>query len=293
MGSARFELRQSLSRRRHCYSPRVRVAGSEEEFRRAPIGACVYGQSFLYFCARPHLCGFALWGRPDGEAFRRLEALLRIELDAGFPPHVSLVDASRLEGVDAAAFGVLHAYVSANHARLAEQVEHLAIVRPPGLPGATVAGFFQVARPPYPVDIEESAAAALAKLGEPDDGVLDELAEAIASASGMPPLLVSLQKLLDADPGRVSLEDAARKLGLSARSLQRRLNEVSSTYQAELARSQVRVAQRLLRESNTPLTAIAFEVGCATPQHFSTLFRRLVGESPSAWRARVQDPPER
>ncbi len=32
------------------------------------------------------------------------------------------------------------------------------------------------------------------------------------------------------------------------------------------------------------LTAVAVEVGCASLQHFSSLFRKLVGESPSTWR---------
>lgn len=257
----------------------------EAAFGDAPIGACVASASFVYYRPRPRLCGFALFGRPDGDELRRLERLLRLELAAGFPAHASLVDARRLEGVDPGAFEALHGYVAANRARLGEQVERLAIVRPVGLTGATVAGFFQVTPPPYPVETFASLPEALAWLSE-DAAVAGEIEAAVGAATGAPPMVAALRRLLDARPGRVDLEGAARGLGLSARSLQRQLQRAGLTYQGEIAASQVRVAQRLLRESELPLTTIAFEVGCATPQHFSHLFRRLVGESPSAWRAK-------
>jgi AraC-like DNA-binding protein len=266
----------------------MRAAHDEADFCRAPIGACFAARSFLYFCARERLCGFALWGRPDADDLRALERLLRIELEGAFPRHVSLVDASRLEGVDPGAFSVLHTYVGANRERLAEQVERLAIVRPPGVAGATVAGFFHVAEAPYPVDIAGDVVSALGVLGERDGGFASALEEAVARATGAPSFLVALRQKLEAQPGRVSLEDAARALGLSPRSLQRKLREAGSTYQGEVASAQVRAAQALLRDSELSLTAIAFEVGCATPQHFSTLFRRVAGEPPSAWRERAR-----
>jgi AraC-like DNA-binding protein len=40
----------------------------------------------------------------------------------------------------------------------------------------------------------------------------------------------------------------------------------------------------MLLDSDAPVTTIALEVGCATPQHFAALFRRFYGVSPSAWR---------
>jgi AraC-like DNA-binding protein len=263
----------------------MRAAHDEADLRREPAGAFLAARAFVYFCARPRLCGFALWGRPDGEDMAALARVLTVELEADFPPHVSLVDASRLSAVDPAAFAVLHAYVAEHRARLREQVERLAIVRPAGIAGATVAGFFHVAEPPYPVEVVPDVPAALEWLGERDGGFCDALETAVTDASSAPPLLVALRRLLDVRPGRVGLDEASRALGLSSRSLQRRLRDSGSTYQNEVARSQIRAAQVLLRDSNASLTAIAFDVGCATPQHFSALFRRLVGESPSAWRA--------
>jgi AraC-like DNA-binding protein len=262
----------------------VRAAADLEDLSADPFGAYVVGPTFVYYCARPSLCGFALFGRPSGDDLRGLERLLRIELDPAIPPHASLVDASRHDAVDPTAFAVLHAYVARHREALAVKVERLAIVRPTGFAGATVAGFFSVTEPPYPSTVVADVSAALAWLGEPDDGFGEALSAAVADASGAPPLLVALRAQLDARPGQMSLDDASRALGLSARSLQRKLRELDTTFQTELSTSQVRVAQLLLRESAASLTAIALEVGCATPQHFSALFRRITGQSPSEWR---------
>jgi AraC-like DNA-binding protein len=37
------------------------------------------------------------------------------------------------------------------------------------------------------------------------------------------------------------------------------------------------------------VTEVAFKVGCASPQHLSTLFKKLTGLSPTEWRERVRD----
>ncbi len=253
----------------------MRAAASEDDYRADPIGAYLAIRHALHFCVRDDLCGFAVWGRPDADDLRRLERLLLIELAPGFPRHASVVDASRLDGVDAIAFEALGGYVRRHAARLAEQVSRLVIVRPPGLPGAAVSGFFVVEAAPYPVEI----VAAL-----PDE--LAPIDAAVAAATGTAPVLAELRRVLDARRGRVPLPEAAKLLGASARSLQRRLHDAGATYQGEVAAAQVRAAQRLLLDSTMPVTDIALEVGCATPQQFSALFRRIVGETPSAFRAK-------
>lgn len=68
--------------------------------------------------------------------------------------------------------------------------------------------------------------------------------------------------------------------------MQRNLGVANTTFQHELDAARIRLARRLLTESDSALTEIAYDIGCASPQHFSSLFRRVVGEAPSAWRAR-------
>jgi AraC-like DNA-binding protein len=51
-----------------------------------------------------------------------------------------------------------------------------------------------------------------------------------------------------------------------------------------LLQRRIERAQTLLRSSEAPIVDVALEVGFANQTHFSTVFRRLVGESPRRWR---------
>jgi AraC-like DNA-binding protein len=259
-----------------------------DEYRRDPVGSFVTFGRAVVFCARPTLWGFSLWGRPTEADIRRIVPLLELELSA--VPHASLVDVRRLEAGDPRAFAVLTRYLRANFDTFRTCVTRLALVRPPGLLGATVAGFYQVAGAPYPVRVFDDLASAGSWLRAPEaTAVLDA---AIESASGMPPVLLQLRRWLDGHLADASLARAARAVSRAPRSLQRDLRDGGTSFQAELDAARIRLAKRLLVESDSSLTEIAYDVGCASPQHFSTLFRRVVGAPPSAWRAeRVSDPP--
>jgi len=98
-------------------------------------------------------------------------------------------------------------------------------------------------------------------------------------------LLFRLRAHLDEGLHGASIERAARELGLSTRSLQRRLRESGATFKSELDAARIRRAERLLSEPEAKITAVAHEVGCASSQSFSALFKRLTGETPSEWRA--------
>lgn len=264
----------------------MRAAGDVESYKADPIGAYLVGRRSLVFCARADLWGFAMWDRPSGDDFRRLLSLLAIELEPPAEPHGSLVDARRLYAGDAETFALLAEYVRANFAVLAKQVTRLAIVRGPGITGAMVAGFFSVQAPPYPVKVFEDLGKASAWLGA-SPGFVDELDAAIATASGVDPLLAELRSWLEARLTTAALPAAARAVRLSPRTLQRKLADAGTTFQRELDAARVRVAQRLLIAHDATLTAVAYDVGCASPQHFSALFRRVVGEAPSKWRQRA------
>ncbi|MGZ5968920.1 MAG: helix-turn-helix domain-containing protein, partial [Polyangiales bacterium] len=197
--------------------------------------------------------------------------------------HQSIVDASRLESGTEATFGLLERYVTKHGSELAEWVTRLAIVRPSGLSGAIVAGAGEVLRLPYPVQIFDDARDALSWLGE-DATIATELAAARDEASATPAFLGSLRALLDANLRGMELAAAARKLGLSTRSLQRKLAEIETTFQLEMIDARVRAAKRMLRDPDAPLTRIALESGCASLQHLNTLFKKRTGTLPSAWR---------
>jgi AraC-like DNA-binding protein len=258
---------------------------SERAYAAAPRGTYAALPHALAFCARDSLWGFALWGAPTRAEVLRLVPLLALELAPRVAPHASLVDVSRLDTADPRAFAVLARYLRDHFDRFRGRVTRLALVRPPGVLGATVAGFYQVAGAPYPVRVFDELDAAARWLRA--SSVAPELDAAIAAASGTPPWLVELRRWLEAHATEASLAHAARAASRSPRSLQRDLAASRTSLRRELDAARVRIAQRLLVESDSPLTEIAYDIGCASPQHFSTLFRRVVGCPPSAWRIRA------
>ncbi|MCA9667438.1 MAG: helix-turn-helix transcriptional regulator [Myxococcales bacterium] len=260
-------------------------AADLESFARQPSASYTAGSGWMHFCATPELFGVLLWGRPDAEAITHLVRSLRVELRPDIVPHASLVDASRLDSADGAAFVELAQYVRDEKQRLSAKVTRLALVRAEGYTGAVISGFFSVLDAPYPVALFDDPRQALGWL-ERDAAWADAFAEAYQQLAGEAPIVTALGRALVASAGGLSatIAEAARLLGTSQRTLQRRLKEAGTSYQRELARVRVSEAKRRMRTSSAPLTNIALDLGFASLQAFSALFRREVGQSPSAWR---------
>jgi len=266
----------------------VRSADGVDDYLQDPLGRYLVGEGFLHWYASADLCGFVLWGRPGEAQVRRLVQVLDVEL-APAKPHASLVDARRLEAADSAAFAVMVNYMQQREKAFSTSVLKQALVRPEGVVGAVVGGFYTLLSGAYPSKAFSDPAAALAWLGHPEPlaaPLLAKLNDVVAEATGQSPLLRELHQAMRVKLPDVNLSDVARELGMSERTLQRRLKEAGTSFQAELNAVQVRMAQGLLLETDMKLTAVAVEVGCASLQHFSSLFRKLVGEPPSTWKER-------
>lgn len=82
-----------------------------------------------------------------------------------------------------------------------------------------------------------------------------------------------------ADPARL-----AGLLGVSERTLQRRLSERGLSYTGVVEDFQREEAARLLRQPAIPLTEIASRLGYAEQTSFTRAFRRWTGSTPGAWR---------
>ena len=262
-------------------------AATPEDFAQNPVASYVSGPTYAHFCVSQALWGIALWGHPSEDDAVRLGRTLVLELAPPAEPHVSIVDASRLVGGNVGAFALLERYMSRHAEALARQVRKLALVRPSGLEGAIVAGAYEVLPRPYAVNVFGGVEPALEWLEIADRAnVARAMAEMQAAVTSTPALVGSLRSWLDAHLADPDIAAAATALALSERSLQRKLQEHDATFLEEVAEARVRAAKRLLEGGTSSLTTIALEVGCASPQHFSALFRRITGESPSAWRAR-------
>ncbi len=83
-----------------------------------------------------------------------------------------------------------------------------------------------------------------------------------------------------------TLEHAARALGMSARTLQRRLDEAGLKFQAVLDEARRDMAQTYLRDPGLSLLDVSLLLGYAEQSSFTRAFRHWFGASPSAWRRR-------
>jgi AraC-like DNA-binding protein len=195
-----------------------------------------------------------------------------------------------LEIGDLAAFAPLIQHASSHQEVAVTKVTRMAVVRPPGLLGMTVAGFCQVVPVPFPVRIFADVLQAAAWVGtSPQVGAsLDSL---LQSARTSDPFLAQLRAWLDHHVADATLTTAARVLARSRRSLQRDLQLAGSSFRAELLEARVRQAKTLLLQTSASLTEIAHDVGCASLQHFSIMFRSHTGKAPSQWREQQRSDP--
>ncbi|WP_266367332.1 AraC family transcriptional regulator ligand-binding domain-containing protein [Tellurirhabdus rosea] len=77
------------------------------------------------------------------------------------------------------------------------------------------------------------------------------------------------------------LEDVAAMLGLSPRTLQRKLREEGRTFQELLEEHQIELASQLLRRPDVRVQEVAFQLGFNSLQSFSRAFKRKTGRTPS------------
>lgn len=84
--------------------------------------------------------------------------------------------------------------------------------------------------------------------------------------------------------GRISVTTAADLLGLSVRTLQRRLTEEGVSYSKVIEEIWFTQAKSMLVDRSLPITQISSTLGYADVAHFSRAFKRLAGISPRAFR---------
>jgi AraC-like DNA-binding protein len=98
-----------------------------------------------------------------------------------------------------------------------------------------------------------------------------------------------LTAFIDANLGHnIATEDltdlAQMSTGHFFRSFKRSFGETPFSF---IARRRMLRAQELMLTTDEPLSQIALACGLCDQSHFTRVFRRIVGESPNAWRRRV------
>jgi AraC-like DNA-binding protein len=86
---------------------------------------------------------------------------------------------------------------------------------------------------------------------------------------------------------RPAIANVAKSLGMSARTMQRRLGELDTTYQDVLDDVRKRSARRLLANTDLGMGEIAFVLGFEEVNSFMRAFHVWEGTAPARWRAKA------
>jgi AraC-like DNA-binding protein len=265
----------------------VRAAANVGDFVRAPVGRYLVARRHLVWCHSPSLLGTALWNRPDEADVVELLDTLAVTRAVGMrAPFDFLTDGRHVDGVDPAGYTLAVDYARRELERLGQRVRRLAFVHGAGFSGTVLAGIFAHVLPEARSRGFSDPAAAFTWLGRRDASrAAAEVERLVEQAVGAPPITATLRGLLRTRTGDYRLEDAARELGCSPRSLQRRLDAEGTTFRKQLEDARLSAAIPLLLDSDIKLEAIAAKLGFSSLPAFSRLFRRVTGRSPSAFRA--------
>jgi AraC-like DNA-binding protein len=93
------------------------------------------------------------------------------------------------------------------------------------------------------------------------------------------------EQLAAQSPSVPSMDDIARKLGMSGRTLRRRLKEEGKAFPTLVAQVLRDRALQLLSDPKASVKEVAYQLGFATPNAFHRAFKRWTGGSPSEIRA--------
>ncbi|WP_431103925.1 AraC family transcriptional regulator [Roseateles noduli] len=105
------------------------------------------------------------------------------------------------------------------------------------------------------------------------------------------PRLAPALRLMHGDPARSwHLEELASACAMSRTTFAVRFKDIAGVAPLSyLADWRMRLAERALREEDTPVAVLARSLGYASESAFSNAFKRVTGKSPTTWRNSVAD----
>lgn len=116
--------------------------------------------------------------------------------------------------------------------------------------------------------------------------LITALTEATASASISHQVKAALKRVLAS--GRPEIADVARELGMSERTLQRRITEDGTSFRQLTLETRQEVVRHLLSEPSIEIDEIACLLGYEDTNSFYRAFRAWEGTTPARWRASLE-----
>jgi AraC-like DNA-binding protein len=99
-----------------------------------------------------------------------------------------------------------------------------------------------------------------------------------------PVVMVRLHVAESLSTNTLTLASEAEKLGMSARTLQRRLTDAGTSMQTIVDECRKEMAERLLLETDLTLSSIGYKIGFSAPAAFTRSAIRWFGVTPSEFR---------
>lgn len=243
------------------------------------------GRSFLYWQDERRALGTAMWGSPREPDIDEMIPFFEVGARPVFKGHASFVDGRRLESVDLLAFGKLLTYLTRRRHVWGPNIGKQAILHPAGFVGVVVAGALHVARPPYPFKtFEDDDTGAFGWCGVRD--LRDVYRAQVDAVCALPEIVRSVRAALK-EGGRLKSAELSRRLGVSERTLQRRLAEAGTSLREQHEQHQLHSVEQLLSGTDLSLDAIAALTGFHSASHLVRRFKRAHGLTPGEWRARL------
>ena len=256
---------------------------SAADFTGEPAPRFFAGRCFCYWQDGTRAFGTVMWGRPLEADVAAMIPFFEIGTDPRFKGHASFVDCRALDSIDVLAFGKLLSYLVSRRHAWGPNVGRQAILHPDGLVGVMVAGALHVAGPSYPFACFQGGSAEAFAWCEVSD--LHAPVEALrASLIEHPEITRHVQRAFE-ERGLASASEVARAVGLSQRTLQRRLADEGTTFREQRDMHLSLRIERLLAGTELDLDAIASQVGLSSASHLVAHFRSTHGTTPGAWRA--------
>jgi AraC-like DNA-binding protein len=262
-------------------------AASIEGFLRDPVGHWVVpAPTAIVFCAHAELGGSVTWGRPTREDTERtlaaFEGLHHPAMAARFDV---MLDGRAIEGVDPSSLSYLIEWLAHRREELTRRIRVQVGVISDSLTGVTLAGILPTLGDTHAFRVLRDRRSALRALGG-SDALCDELDRAVELVRGEPPQLRALRDRLRANASS-SIEDVARALAISVRSLQRILQDCGTSFSDEVREARFAVARELLCESDIKIAALARQLGLSE-NALTKLVRDKTGMTPLELRKSVR-----
>lgn len=244
----------------------------------------VLSRSFCYWQDGTRANGTFMWGKPLESDIAEMETYWSCCVGKPvFDGRAVFIDARDVHSVDALAFKRLLSYLLRMRQAL-RGVGSTTMVHGGGMVGVVTAGLLSVVRPSYPfraVGADQLREAfALANVAD-----IYEQVEALRTRNFAPEIVLAVRSALQRKPD-ATMELLADELGMSERTLQRRLEAAGTSLRQERQAHVMRQAEELLAATSLDLDAIAARLGLSSASHLVTHFRRTHAMTPGEWRDR-------